>query len=146
MTKYHILFVLALVSAGANASDEWRTEDIQREGVYGLLLALDWRQTRFIAKHPSEFNEINPLIHLDSQRDLSSCRQGATPNDTICDRVPDAHNLRHVDRYFLATGLLHVGVSHLLPPRSRAIFQYVTIGIEAGYVAYNYKIGVHLDF
>lgn len=142
--RYFIILVMLLASQ-ANAA-EWRTEDIQREAVFGALLIIDWRQTIYISKHPDRFGEANPMIHLESTVDLNACRQGAGPNDTVCDHTPDPENTQRVNKYFLIAALAHVGVTHLLSNKWRSRWQYVTIGVQTGTVYHNYSAGVRLDF
>ena len=118
-------------------SDDWTKADVYRESAYFILHVADWRQTLYISKHPDEFFEKNPIL-------------GAHPSDS------------EVNRYFIATGLLHVAASHYLPKAGRLLpetwqrnlyvdhwrkaFQYSTIFIEADYVYSNYRAGIKIFF
>jgi hypothetical protein len=111
-------------------SAEWTTADTAREAVYLGLHVADWGQTLQVAKHPDKYSEGNSLL-------------GKKPSRST------------VNRYFLLTGLGHVGVSYLLPRKAetfgiewapREAWQYVTIGFEAGVVASNFQVGVEVTY
>ena len=140
------LTLLAFACSGSTFAFDWQPEDTKREVIFVSLWATDWRQTRYIAKHPERYAEGNHAIGVDSTFDLSTCREGSSPNDTICDRVANPKSLKRVDQYFLATGLIQLGVAMTLPKHWRNRFQYLTIGMEASVVAHNYSVGVRLDF
>ena len=114
--KYILLF-FALI-APCRASD-WVQSDTVREAVYLAFHCADWSQTLDISEH----NVVEKNIYLG--------------------RYPVRGD---INKYFIATGLLHAGVSYVLPPEYRKAFQFVTIGIEAGTVARNYRIGIGLSF
>jgi hypothetical protein len=90
------------------------------ETAFAFALLLDHAQTRDIKNHPG-YQETNPLL-------------GSHPSDT------------RIRNYFLAAGVAHLAVTHLLPPRHRHHWQGATLAIQAGYVAHNYRIGLRLDF
>lgn len=115
------LLLLALFFSPTAFADDWSSADTAREAVYLTLHTIDWGQTRYAAKHPDRFHEINPLI-------------GEHPS------------INHVNKYMVTSALLHVTVANVLPPPWRERFQYVTIGIKASLVAYNFSAGVRLDF
>ena len=115
-----LLAFLGLFSVTATAGD-WNTQDTRFEAAYLVLHAVDWSQTRYIAAHPERFIEDNPIL-------------GEHPSDA------------EVNRYFLLTGLIHAGIAYALPSDWRRGFQLVTIGIEAGTVARNYRIGIRSEF
>jgi hypothetical protein len=77
----------------------------------------DWAQTRQIAQEPQHYRELNPLL-------------------------PEHPTLGQVNRYFLLTAAAHVVISSMLPEKQRKVWQYLTIGVEAGMVGRNYSIGV----
>lgn len=115
----YIAILLILFSASANA--DWTNADTKHQAIFTGVLALDWAQTRYIAKHPDEFQEINTILG-------------------------DHPTLGRVDGYFASLALIHFGISYLLPDRWRPVWQYVSIGFEAGIVTRNYKLGVGFDF
>lgn len=109
------------MSNTAIAHDEWTTSDTKRQAVYLTLHTIDWAQTRYIAKNPDKWRELNPLI-------------GEHPS------------VGRVDGYFATGALLHTGIAYVLPEKWRKGFQYVTIGIEAGITARNYHLGIKTSF
>lgn len=94
--------------------------DINRQLIYQSLLMVDWAQTRDIAKKP-EFEEKNFFL-------------GENPS------------VGEVNTYFAALSLVQVGVTLMLAPENRAVWQYVSIGVAAGNVTRNHYYGVKLDF
>lgn len=112
--------LLLLLAAPCHAQ-EWTTTDTAYEAAYLVLHTADWSQTRYISKHCDQFEEGNGILG-------------------------DCPSVGRVDCYFLATGLLHIGVAHILPPDWRRGFQLVTISVEAGAVAHNYKLGIRMAF
>ena len=118
MLRAALAITLLLLATPAHA--EWRAQDTQRQAAYLTLHAIDWRQTRTIADE-DYCDEVNPA--------LGNC--------------PDRSS---VDQYFIATAMLHTMVSYALPPRYRASFQYLTIGVQAGAVSHNARVGVRIDW
>jgi hypothetical protein len=100
---------------------DWTREDTYRQVAVTALLIVDWGQTRWIAKHPSQLYETNHFL-------------GEHPS------------IARINNYFAASILWHAAISTLLPPDWRKGWQYVWIGIELEYVRRNYHIGVKVDF
>lgn len=116
-----ILALFGLSSAPVFASD-WTTEDTWWQAAYLALHVADWGQTRDIVKREGEgYYETNPIL-------------GRHPS------------LKRVDTYFTVTALAHTAISYALPAAWRRGWQHVTIGVEAGYVSYNYSIGLNINF
>jgi hypothetical protein len=115
---FKLLFLLLLVSPAH--ADEWSRADSYREATYLVLHTMDWAQTREIARNPSYYEQ-NMML-------------GKHPS------------VREVDRYFAAMALAHIGVAYLLPAEWRRPFQYVTIGVELGWVSHNFSIGLRAKF
>lgn len=113
------MMFLMLLSASANA--EWTSDDTKRQAIFTGVLALDWAQTRYIAKHPDNHSEINVILgdHPSSGR---------------------------VDGYFASSALIHFGISYILPDRYRRTWQNVSIAFETGMVIRNYKLGIGFSF
>lgn len=105
----------------ARAADPWSADDKQRLAIYMTLLTIDYGQTRYIAAHPDEFYETNPLLGRHPTKD-------------------------EVDRYFVASALVHTAVAHFLPADNRQLFQRFFIGYQAAFVGHNYSIGIKVDF
>lgn len=94
----------------------------QRELGYLALHGIDWAQTRSISKNPQFLHETNPIL-------------GEHPS------------VGKVNNYFLATGLAHALIANQLPPELAKIFQYGTIGLEAGVTGRNkFKFGIGMTF
>lgn len=122
MKNILLALVLLFLSNTAFAEhDEWTADDTKRQAVYYVFHVIDWGQTRYIADHPKQYYELNPII-------------GEHPTTG------------RVDGYFLATALLHTGIAYVLPSDWRKGFQYVTIVFEAGVTNRNRNIGVKIDF
>jgi len=121
-----VLFLLlcARLSARQANAAEWSDADLHRESAFLSLQIVDYLQTRHIAelcRDPGTWHEQNVI--------LGNC--------------PSAGS---VDRYFLITTLLQVGVSNFLPADLRRDFQNVTIVVEVGAVSNNYSLGISAQF
>ncbi len=114
-----LILLLAALAAPCHAAD-WTRADTTREAAFLSFGALDWLQTRSALKHPDLYKETNRFI--------------------------GAHPSRADVNVWFGFGLAaHVGIAVALPPKYRAPFQYVTIGLEAGQVARNFRIGVRIE-
>jgi hypothetical protein len=121
--KKYILFFALVFSVPSHADDLWDnglTEAGKLELAYQTIALMDWGQTRDIATNPNYY-ETNPLL-------------GSDPT------------IQEVDRYFLASGVIHAAISQMLPKKYTKAWQYMTIAIESGYVLNNYRIGVQINF
>lgn len=126
-----LLAILACLSAIQPANAEtwlnipftrWTSNDTKWQIAYIVVHTIDWRQTINIVEREGEgYYETNPIL-------------GRSPSR------------RRVDTHFAVTALAHTAISYALPPDWRRRWQMVTIGIEAGYVGYNYSIGLKMDF
>jgi hypothetical protein len=122
-----LLAVIALVlylCATAKA-DETDTSTPKLEWVYQAAAAADMLTTLDIKNHPNLVEE-NPIL-------------GQHPSDA------------KVIGYFAATGLLHWAVTRELvngnmPRPLINAFECVSIGVEAGFAAHNYSIGLRMKF
>jgi hypothetical protein len=102
-------------------ADEWTSADTYREVVYLAVDSVDWAQTRNIARSNGLYYEQNNAI-------------GRHPS------------VRQVDRYFAEAALAHVGIAYTLPKNWRAGFQYVSIGVELGWVSHNRQLNISARF
>jgi len=109
----------ALTIIPAHAQD-WTQSDMARETAWGILWIADWGQTLDISARPREYREQNPML-------------GSHPGRGT------------VNAYFLSGLLLHPIIAHIAG-RYRRHWQYVTIGVELGYVANNARIGLRMRF
>ena len=121
--KYVIMVVLllSLVHYDAIAADKWSTQDKALQATYFTLKFIDWRQTRYIAKHPDDYYELNPIL-------------GQHPSTT------------EVDIYFATTAILNTVITHYLPSKYRPWWQGVSITVSGACVINNFAIGVKMDF
>lgn len=93
------------------------TQDIALELIYQAALYADYKQTRVIAESDLYY-ERNPLL-------------GENPSRA------------RTRNYFIGVGLAHAGITALLPQGPyRTLWQGVTLGVEAGFIVANYRIGV----
>ena len=65
-----LIFAALLLVSFSSQADEWTESDIKYEAAYLALHTVDWGQTRNIAKNPSRYSEVNPVLgkhpmHLD---------------------------------------------------------------------------------
>ena len=118
------ILVLLLATMPAMA-DEWTTADKQREAVYLALHAVDWAQTRTIARNPGKHAE----------------------GGVVASRVIGTHpSVGKVDAYMAGSAVLVAVVARALPSEYRSVFQYVTIGDSAYSVGNNFRIGIGMHF
>ena len=115
---FYLLIILCLIPAVATAADPWSRRDVALQATYFLFHALDWGQTRQIARAPDRYWEAcNPLL-------------GSHPSQG------------RVDAYFTLSTLAHAGITHLLPSRYRPYWQGITIGVSGYCVGRNLSIGL----
>jgi hypothetical protein len=114
--------LLAAAAAAAKAeSSAWTTLDYSLAGGAAAMMALDWAQTRYAARHPSHYSDRNPIM-------------GEQPSTA------------KVDQYFAIASLLMAGVTYVLPRRERRLFLSGVLVVETSAVVSNYRIGVKVDF
>jgi hypothetical protein len=125
-----VLYILLLLPSAASAHDDWTTGDTVRQGVVTALLVVDWGQTRWIVKNPTDpvrdgtYNwraEANPIL-------------GSYPS------------IGKVNTYFTAAIIGHAAVSYFLPRGWRDGWQYVWIGAEINQIAHNRSMGIKIAF
>ena len=108
-----ILLLLLLSSCAHN----WTRSDTYRQAAVIGLEIIDWRQTRYIANHPREYYEMNPIL-------------GEHPSPG------------RVNTYFATMIAANVAVTALLPPPYRAWWQYISIGTQGFVVIHNFDAGI----
>jgi hypothetical protein len=116
-----IFLTAAMLFFGCSGNRTWTKGDVIRETAYLAVTAVDWRQTRTISKNPDLWYETNGFL-------------GKHPTTS------------EVDRYFLAMGVGHVIVTHLIPHPYRQWWQYGSIGFSSYYVIHNNSIGIKIDW
>lgn len=114
------LLIAAAAAAQAQAP-AWTALDYSLAGGAAAMMALDWAQTRYAARHPSHYSELNPIM-------------GERPSTA------------KVDQYFALASLLMAGVTYVLPRRERRLFLSGVLVVETSAVVSNYRIGVKVDF
>lgn len=111
--------ILLGLSLSANARD-WTADERSWAIAAAAIGATDYMQTRYIARHPDRFHEINPLM-------------------------PRHPSLGDVNRHFLVSALVIGSIAHFVPEyRKPALQVYVAIGSVN--VARNFHIGLGLSF
>lgn len=119
--KTALFIILTVTSLCAIAADDWTTEDTYREAAYLAVDAVDWAQTRNIARNPDKWHEQNGVL-------------GEHPT------------VSQVDNYFISMAVAHVVIAHVLPADYRSAFQYITLGAEISCVGHNIVIGISAKF
>lgn len=107
--------------AGRVWAGDWSSADSARQWTYTALHIADWGQTLDIVGRPDEYHETNPLLGEHPSRGK-------------------------VNRYMATTLAAHWLIASWLPAKPRRAFQYVTLTVEAGMVAHNYRLGVRFNF
>jgi hypothetical protein len=120
MNRFTIILCTALLLLPAGARAEWTAADTHWQTAYLALHIVDWGQSRYIASHP-ELEEYNAIL-------------GRSPS------------VAAVDRYFAAAAIAHTAISYALPAEYRRWWQCLTIGLEMGITANNYRAGIQLKF
>ena len=115
-----LIIVFALFPSLCEARDPWETPDYMLIGATLATLAVDWGQTRHIAKNPERFYEKNRIL-------------GASPS------------VGKVDAYFLGAMVGTVAVAHLLPTDYRRLLLAGTHQARLGAVAEHQPQGVEQD-
>ena len=113
--------LVAAAAAAQAQSRAWTALDYSLAGGAATMMALDWAQTRHIARNPSRYSERNPIM-------------GEHPSTA------------KVDQYFALASLLMAGAAYVMPRPERRLFLSGVIVVETSAVASNYRIGVKIDF
>ncbi len=134
-----IIAALLFLVRPAFAADPWTEAQVGQQVAFTVLLAADWGQTREIADSCEHYG-VTWDTSAGGWSDVDICAFRET-NPILGERP----TTDEVDRFFLASAALNLAVAHVLPSKWRSRFQYLSIGIEAGFVAHNYSIGVRVD-
>lgn len=102
---------------------KWSKNDTILEAMSLALIAVDWGQTRNIAKNPQRWRE--------------------SWNSTILGQHP---SLGTVNLNCAVILVAHPIIARILPKKPRRIFQFITIGVEAGAVSNNFEHGINPTF
>jgi hypothetical protein len=109
------------LSTSTVSAEPWATADKVLLGTATTAMALDWAQTRYIARNPDKFIERNPLL-------------GKDPNSG------------RVDKHFGIAMLGMWGLSFWLGPENRRMLLVSVTVFETVTVINNARIGVRLDW
>ena len=118
--KTKLLLLLAIVvftPTTSLAADSWSTQDKALQATTLTLKFIDWRQTRYIAKNPDDYYEMNPIL-------------GKHPSTT------------EVDIYFATTAILNTVITHYLPSKYRPWWQAIIITASGTCVINNFSVGL----
>jgi hypothetical protein len=116
-----LILAFVLLPSPCQARDPWETTDYALAGAALAALAVDWGQTRYIAKNSHRFDETNPMI-------------GTTPS------------VGKVDAYFVGAMVGTVALAHVLPSDWRQLFLAGTLAVELGAISQNRSIGIKVAF
>jgi hypothetical protein len=120
-TSIIIISIIILTGCASHYGEGWSKADTYRQSAYTALHVADWGQTRYIASHPDEYYEVNPVL-------------GKHP-DTAA-----------VDTWMASTLAAHWLIAPALKPKYRKWFQYVAIGVEGACVLNNLSLGIGIGF
>jgi len=116
-----LALAFVLLPSLCQAADPWETTDYALAGAAVAALAVDWGQTRHIAKNPQRFAETNPIL-------------GASPS------------VGKVDAYFVGAMVGTVALAHVLPSDWRQLFLTGVLALELGVVNQNRQLGIKMAF
>lgn len=118
-----VLLVLFFVLSPSlcQAGGAWEKTDYALAGAAVAALAVDWGQTRHIAKNPNRFSEQNPIL-------------GPSPA------------VGKVDAYFLGAMVGTVALAHVLPGDWRQLFLAGVLTVELGVIQQNRSLGIKMAF
>lgn len=105
----------------AKAADDWSDSDTIRQATFLAIDAMDWAQTRTIARNPDKYYEKG-------------------------DNLPMHPTVSQVDNHFISGMIINTAIAYMLPAEYRAKFQYLSIGYEIAYVRGNMQVGVAMKF
>ena len=119
MKKIFIILVMAICLSGcaSHYGAGWDKTDTTLAITGAALHVIDWGQTRYIAKHPNEHYEYNPII-------------GNHPSTS------------QVDLYMLASGLAVPIIAGAIDPKYRKYFLGGYVVLKTGLVIHNSNQGI----
>lgn len=123
MRKWLLAMALMLglsQSAQAQFFRDWDSRDQALLAIGTTLHMIDWGQTRYIAKNPSEYREMNPLMG-------------------------DHPSMGTVNSYMLVTALLFPLAAEMFPEYRTYILAF-WVGSRALVVGNNYAIGIRMSW
>ena len=113
---------IALVVVSADSFAQWTLEQRLVGGIALVAVAADWAQTRYISRHPVQFEERNRLI------------LGSAPSSS------------KINAYFVAMPLLGYLAADALPSEYRTHALRIAAALQIASVGHNYSIGIKMRF
>ena len=110
----------AFATDQAVTNDQWTKDDTMKEVAFVGLLVLEKTQRNYVANHGGMYMP-NPFLG---------------PNRRESD----------VDKFLIASAILHPVISYLLPRQWRNWWQYGTLIVEGTSIAANMSFGVGFEF
>ena len=110
------LIILILFAGCTLTPDKWSAQDYAMQSLVVGTKAVDWLQTKEIARN-DDYYERNPIL-------------GENPSQT------------EVNLFFLAGSILETGAVHFTKSEYRPYVQTIFIGVNSAFVIHNYSIGV----
>lgn len=114
-----VVFCLLLLALPAQAR-EWTDSEIRWGAALAVTRVVDWGQTRYIARHPDKFRELNPLL-------------------------PEHPTLGDVNRHFLVSTAVMLAAAHYLP-QYRSTLLKVWFAVGVGMTGRNAALGIRMEF
>ena len=118
--KKYIIIVLLLVASNGFCGDDWTALDTSFQATLLTLKAVDWLQTKEIARNP-KYSETNFIL-------------GKYPKQN------------EVDLYFASSAIAHTVIAYYLPSKLRRVWQCMFLFIQVGCVSHNYNAGIRIRF
>lgn len=115
--------LLFLLATPALAADPWDKTDVALAAGAGVAQALDWGQTRYIAKHPDIYHE-------------------AWSKNVLTEHP----SVGKVNAFFLTETVMIGVAAHYLPAPYRKLFLGGTIVMKLDAVGHNYGLGIKVQF
>ena len=117
----YVALILWLVPLPAGAADPWDKTDKVLGGTALAASVMDWSQTRYIARHPEQYRELDHML-------------------------PSHPSVSQVDAHFAGSILIGAAIANWLPSDYRKWFLGGVTVIELGVVAHNHSIGLKMRF
>ena len=116
-----LFLALCLWASTAQGGEAWDTTDKALGAAALTLWAVDWGQTRYIAKNPDRFYEYNQLL-------------GEHPS------------VARVNNYFIGVGIAGYLLADYLSSDNRKLFLGTFAVIELGVTSHNRYLGIKVAF
>lgn len=119
-----LLLSLMLFASTAHADDwtrGWDKTDSALAGAAFTLKVIDWKQTRYIARHPDQHREWNPVL-------------GEHPS------------IGRVNNYFVGSIITSGTIAYFMPGIYRKVFLAGNITVSAWITHHNRSVGIRADW